>query len=383
MPIHQSAPQPDVIVVGGGVIGWACAYYLGKGGMRVLVLDAGRRRPAASFAAAGLVAPSPQLTKPSPFATLALESVQALPALRDELLAASGIDIKVDVCGTLRVATNEQQAASQQKRLPQQRKLGLELQWLSADEARRLEPALPDHVVGAIYGPCEAQLDARSLVRAYRLAAEGLGVEPKQELVRALVIQGTTVIGVRTARQDFLAKHVVLAAGAWTSQLGIEIPLTPERGQIIQAQVLALPPRHIIFMDQLYVAPKKGMNVIIGAAKDNSGLNCQTSLAGVRDLTARILEAMPQFAGASLQAVRAGLRPRTPDGVPCIGPLPGWEGVSLATGHGSNGLLFSAITGQIIAAQASGLQLSIPTDPFQPERFSKCLSGIQHGAHIS
>src|SRR5262245_40371638 len=138
MPIHHSSPHPDIIVVGGGVIGWACAYYLSKAGMRVLVLDAGRRRPAASLAAAGLVAPSPQLTKPSPFATLALASVQALPALRDELLEASGIDIKLDACGTLRVATSEHQAASQQKRLPQQRKLGLELQWLSADEARRL-----------------------------------------------------------------------------------------------------------------------------------------------------------------------------------------------------------------------------------------------------
>jgi len=89
--------------------------------MRVLVLETGRRRPAASLAAAGLVAPSPQLTKPSPFASLALASVKSLPALRDELLAASGTGIELDVCGALRVATSEQQAASQQKRLPQQR----------------------------------------------------------------------------------------------------------------------------------------------------------------------------------------------------------------------------------------------------------------------
>jgi glycine/D-amino acid oxidase-like deaminating enzyme len=173
---------------------------------------------------------------------------------------------------------------------------------LSANEARKLEPALPDDVVGAIHGPCEAQLDAQSLVRAFRVAAERLAVVIKQGLVRALMLQGTTVIGVRTARQDFLAKHVVLAAGAWTSLLGIEIPLTPERGQIIQAQVALLPPRHILqaqvallpprhilFIDQLYVAPKQGMSVFIGAAKDSSGLNSQTSLAGIRDLTARIL----------------------------------------------------------------------------------------------
>lgn len=223
----------------------------------------------------------------------------------------------------------------------------------------------------------KAQVRFISLVRAFRLAAERLGVVTKQGLVRKLVTQGTTVMGVRTARQEFLATHVVLAAGAWTSRLGIEIPLTPERGQIIQAQMTAPLPRHILFIDQLYVAPKKGMSVIIGAAKDNAGLNSQPSLVGVHDLTARIVEAMPQFAGASLQAVRAGLRPRTPDGVPYIGLLPGWQGVSLATGHGSNGLLFSAITGQIIAAQASGLQPSIPTDSFLPERFSECQSGIQ------
>jgi glycine/D-amino acid oxidase-like deaminating enzyme len=166
-----SAQRPDVIIVGGGVIGWACAYYLSKSDLRVLVLDAGARRPTASLAAAGLIAPSPQLTKPSPFATLAMASTRLFPALRDELLDAGGVNIGLDVCGTLHVATTKQQAASQQRRLLQQRKLGLDLEWLSGAEARSVEPALPEHVIGAVYGPHEAQLDAMRLVRAYRLGA--------------------------------------------------------------------------------------------------------------------------------------------------------------------------------------------------------------------
>jgi len=365
--------RPDVIVVGGGVIGWACAYYLTKAGLRVLVLDAGGSRPAASLAAAGLIAPSPQLTKPSPFATLALESVRLFPHLREELLDASGVDIKLHPCGTLRVATTEQQAASQQRRLPQQRKLGLELAWLSGTEARAIEPTLPERIVGAVYGPHEAQLDATRLVRAYRIGAERRGAVSERALVQGLLIEGTTVKGVWATRRKSEAAQVVLAAGAWSAQfeqqLGVEIPITPERGQIIVVQRTAPTPRHILFIDQLYFAPKRGATVVIGAAKDQVGLNGYTSLAGVNELLMKALQVMPQFATASLAEARAGLRPRTPDGVPLIGPIPGWNGASLAIGHGRNGLLFSALTGQLITAQVTDRPPAIEPDRYRIRRF--------------
>ena len=370
--MSTTGQRPDVVIVGGGVIGWACAYYLSKSDLRVLVLDAGARRPTASRAAAGLIAPSPQLTKPSPFASLAMESARLFPALRDELLATSGVDIRLDRCGTLRVATTEQQAASQQRRLPQQCKLGLELEWLSGTEARSIEPALPDHVLGAVYGPLEAQLDALQLIRAFRVGAERCGAVGERAVVQRLVTNRSHIVGVQTARGTMKAAQVVLASGAWSSQfaeqLGVEIPMTPERGQVILARRVSPRLRHILFMDQLYFAPKARATTVIGAAKDQVGFHGSTSLGGVSELLVKALQSMPALATASFGEARAGIRPRTPDGVPLIGPMPGWSGIHLATGHGSNGLLFSPRTGQLITASIVGQDHQLEAYSIRPDR---------------
>jgi glycine oxidase len=310
-----------------------------------------------------------QLTSPSPCATLALASVSYLPRLSEELLEASGINIGLRASGTLRVATSEQQAASQRKRLPEQVKLGLELDWLSGAEARNLEPALPDLVVGAVYGPHEAQLDAMRLVRAYRVAAERRGATSERAVAQRLLKSGNAVTGVQTSAESRPTGNVVLAMGAWAAEagkwLGVEIPVEPERGQIVVASDVACQPQHILFIEQMYLAPKGRTRVIVGAARDRAGYDGRATLSGVSELLARSFTLMPQMSHATWGGVRSGLRPRTPDGIPIIGPVPGLSGVSLATGHGSNGLLFSALTGQSIASHLTHRPSPIETASYQ------------------
>lgn len=366
---------PDVLIVGGGVIGCAIAYYAAMAGFRVIVADEHTRRPQASLVAAGLVAPSPQLTHPSPFAALALASAKALPQVRDELLLHSGIDIQLEICGTLRLATSERQAATQQKRLPKQQRLGLNLTWLTAAEACHLEPALAADVIGAVYGPQEGQVNAKRMVQAYRTGAERHGAVFRTANVLKLITSGNRVLGVETERARIPAGHVVLATGAWAPGaehwLGFPVPITPERGQLA---VVSNPPpalAHIVFGEQIYLAPKHRQGtVVIGASKDQCGYTTKTTVAAITDLLQRGMRISPALAHASVRATKAGLRPRTPDGCPIIGPIPGWAGVSLAVGHGSNGLLLSSQTGQIMVAQLSGRTPPLPTEPYGPQRFA-------------
>jgi glycine oxidase len=372
--VTTSSGSPDLLIIGGGVIGSACAYYAAKAGLSVQVIDARTKPGRASPAAAGLIAPSPQLTEPSPFATLALASVTLFPALRGELLEESGIDIGLDLCGTLRLATSEGQAESQRRRLPKQQHLGLQLEWLSAEEVRTLEPGLTGEVVGAVYGPSEGKVDGTRLLAAYVAAAQRHGAQFISGTVRRLVTDKSRVTGVRTRDRCIGAGQVLIATGAWAADmrewLGVELPITPERGQTVTAKHMAHPLRHIIFAEQIYLAPKARHGVLVGAARDRCGYESRTTLAAISDLLGRALRVHPGLAGASLGTARAGLRPRTPDGCPIVGELPGWRGISVAAGHNSNGLLFSAITGQLVAAQHTGATIPIDPAPYGLSRFS-------------
>jgi glycine oxidase len=363
----------DVLIVGGGVIGWSIAYYLSQAGCAVCLLDPRKQGGNASRVAAGLICPSPQLTKETPFTRIALASVRLFPSLRDELASASGIDIQLRTCGTLRIATSEEQAVHQKKRLPAQQKLGINLSWLEPEEVRNIEPAITVPLFGAVYGPEEGHIAGPRLMQAYRIAA--LRQNVRQEPVKALrlLVKGTRIAGVATRDGEIKARHTILAGGAWTPEilqsLGYAVPIEPERGQLVVLDQVSQPPQHIIFGEQIYLAPKTKRTVIIGGMKDRAHFNEHPSAAGTSELLRKGLLISEHLAGANVKAIYAGVRPRTPDGLPLIGPLPGWEGVSIAAGHNSNGLLLSAITGQIIAALILHQPAPIEMQPYLPERF--------------
>lgn len=370
----RTSSKPDVIIVGGGVIGCAIAYYVARTGMQVLVIDPFTKVAQASQVAAGLVAPSPQLTNPSPFATIAIASVKRLPNLRDELHEESGIDIGFQRCGTLRIATSEHQAETQRKRLPKQRALGLNLEWLTNDEVLWLEPALTSNICGAIYGPDEGLLNAKNLHSAYMASAKARGAKFEKGRVTGLLTTKAQVTGVKVGQMRISAKHVVLASGAWTPQaakwLGISLPITPERGQILTISHAAPSLSHIVFGEQIYLSPQKGQQITVGASKDQCGYDRRTTVAGISMLLDKCVKIAPTYANATLKTAKAGLRPRTSDGCPIIGPIPDWAGISIAAGHNSNGLLLSEITGRIIASQLTGEQPPIDVSPYEVGRFA-------------
>lgn len=367
----------DVIVIGGGIIGCSIAYYLRKAGIDVIVLDQGEIGTQASSAAAGLLAPLGSLSGPGPYADLLLASWSMLPELIPELEEASGVRVEYAQTGALRVVRNPKSSANLRKRMQEWQPLGLKMYWLNGDEARQQEPLLAPDICAAIYAPEESQVKAPSLTRAFALAAEHLGAKLYSHCeVLGVRREQDSVTGVYTAQGETMAcTHLVLASGAWAAECGIwldlPLPVTPQRGQILTLRQPNPPLRHLLFGEAVYLAPKMNGTVVVGATKEEVGFHKQVTAGGVSWLLNTAIRLAASFDGCGIEQMWAGLRPKTPDNFPILGPAPYWENVTLAVGHGSVGIMLSAITGHSITESiVTGIVPEL-IEPFSMARFNE------------
>ncbi len=346
------------LIIGGGVIGCAIAYYLRKLNRDVTVLDQGEIGAQASSAAAGLLAPLGSLSGPGPLADLVLASFALFPSLVPELEDTSGIHVEYEHTGALRTVRNLKRIASLRKRMQAWQPLGLQMYWLTGEEARHREPLLALDICAAIYAPEEAQIRASSLVKAFAQAATNLGATfYSQREITGIQHHNARVTGVSTSAGEMLAcDHLVVASGAWAARcgdwLGMSLPVSPLGGQILSLRQPAPPSaplRHIIFGEAVYLAPKADGTIIVGATKEEVGFDAHITAGGIAWLLNTAMKLTPVLEHSAIERIWAGLRPKTPDTLPILGAAPHWENVTLATGHNSIGVLLSAITGQTIA----------------------------------
>jgi len=365
----------DVLVLGGGVIGCSIAYNLAKAGVEVVVVDQGEIGAQASSAAAGLLAPLLPFSSSPDFVSLLLTSFALFPSLVPELEDASGTCIHFERTGAMRTANNARGVARLQTHLGSWRSWGFEPSLLTGDEARSIEPELAPSIYGAVFAREEAQLKAPALVDAFARAASNRGASfAGHTEVVSLRGQGGRVTGVLTAQGDTLScNHLVVAAGAWSAiggtWLAIDVPVRPLRGQVLLLRQPSSPVRHIIFGEGIYLAPKADGTVLVGATKDDVGFDTRTTPEGVHWLRSAAQRLVPALEGSALVSAWAGLRPKTPDGQPILGPVPGWGNVTIATGHNAFGVTLSAITGPLIAQQVMTANTPEIMRPFSPARF--------------
>jgi glycine oxidase len=323
-----------------------------------------------------MLAPLTEVEDDGPFQEIAIAGLRLFPALAETLRAESGVDIEYLASGILRVASSE--AEERRLRALAKRPVGLPVHWLSAEETRSLEPALSPEIRGALYSPDEHQVGADRLVRAFARAAAAHGATLCRDCrVDGLLKQGERVAGVRTADGPMTAGHVVLAAGPWTGRLarslGVALPVFPVRGQMAALPGKSLL-RHIVWGEDGYLVPKANGLVFAGATVENVGFRQRTTAAGIRGLVKVAGALAPRLAGASPVVCWAGLRPGSADGLPLLGPLPGCEGVSVATGHYRNGILLSAITGRLIARSIIDGSPAPAMTRFSPARFAQSVT---------
>jgi glycine oxidase len=365
----------DVVIVGGGVIGCAIAYFLRGRDVAVTVLERGEIGGQASSAAAGLLAPLGPLSGPGPFADLLLSGFAALLRLIPELEEESGLRLGYEQSGALRTVSSPKRVAHLQQRFSRWQPLGLQLHWLSRDEVRQREPLLAAEICGAVYAPQESQIAAPRVVQAFAGAAQrrGARIYSHQEISR-LLTHRTKVTGVATAQgETIFCDRLIIASGAWAAQCGewlnVSLPISPLHGQLLALSQPAHPLHYIVFGEAIYLAPR-GDVILVGATREERGFDTTVAQEGTTWLLDRATRLVPVLHESEIEARWAGLRPRTPDSQPILGAVPPWENVLVATGHNSVGIILSAITGQCIAEMAITGRAPAIIQPFSIERFS-------------
>src|SRR5690606_35538455 len=165
----------DVIVVGGGVIGGAIAYYSVLKQKSVLLLESNQIGSGTSQAAAGMLGAQSEMNQIGTLFQLALQSRTMFPQLAEELKELSGIDIGLMIQGLLIVATSAEQAEHYLQLVNMQRQYGEVVEWLTSEEACKIEPLLGNQMFGAMYFPNEGQVLASKLNQAFVQGARRLG----------------------------------------------------------------------------------------------------------------------------------------------------------------------------------------------------------------
>ena len=354
----------DVVVVGGGMVGTATAYELGRAGVRTLLVDradTGR----ATDAGAGIL--SPETAKRDDPAWV--DFVLAAGRHYDELLTQLGPDTGWARCGILQLATRETDLSAWE--WVAENAIGATE--VSPDDADAMVPVLGT-VIRALHHPRAARVDGRMMCASIRAGAEQHGVQVRTgsvDEVRAGANATVVVDG-----DEISAPAVVIAGGAWTArigkQLGVQLPVGPLRGQIAHLGVADYDTGRWPIVQQVYghyMVPWADHRVAVGATVEDAGFAPEATAGGVNEIMREALRVMPGLESATLREVRVGLRPTSLDDSPLLGPLPGIDNVFVATGHGANGLLLGPISGKVVADQVQGKSPDVDPTPFSPARF--------------
>ena len=351
--------MPDVLVIGGGVIGVGVAWRCAQRGLKVTVVDPAPGSGASS-AAAGMLAPATELHYgEQALLQLNLDSARRYPQFAAELAAASGHDVGYRRSGALVAAWDDADLANLRDLQAFGSSLGVATELLTGREIRRREPALASAVAGGLYAPDDHAVDNRRLHAALLEAVRVSGGELRRERVVALEKSATRVSGIRTDQGHAIsADTVVLAAGAWSAQLpdpggGALPPIRPVKGQTVRLRVPGPPLlRHVIRGtikgSPVYLVPRDDGELVVGASSEEVGFDLAPRAGAVYELLRDAQSLIPLLGEVQFGEVSTSVRPGSPDNAPIIGrsSIPG---LVLATGHYRNGILLTPVTADGIA----------------------------------
>lgn len=381
--------EPDVLVVGGGLIGLGIGWEAARAGMRVTVVErdaAEGPRTGAYWAAAGMLAPAAEtgFSEEEQLA-LARASLDLYPEWTAEVEAASGIGVDYRTEGTLIVALDADDAAWLERVARTQEALGLAPALLRGAEAREMEPHLAPAVTRALLSAGDHQVDNRRLWRALREAfARAGGVLMDGVEATRVAHEGGRATGawVRPAaapdaeEEHLPAARTVVCAGAWTRLLlsaglpsSLVAPVRPVKGQILRLEMSdLLTLDHVVRTRRVYLAPKSDGRLVVGATSEECGFDRRLTAGAVMELLRDAWETAPGIYDLPLQETWTGLRPAARDNAPVLGAT-SMDGLFLATGHYRNGVLLTPITARTMRALLVEGTAPELIRPFTPGRF--------------
>jgi glycine oxidase len=312
---------------------------------------------------------------------LTLESQRLWPGFARELEAASGISVEYRGDGTLNVALNRDDAESLRHSYEFQKGLGLDLEWLNAAEARRLEPHLKPGIAAAVLSRNDHQVENRCLARALIAACRAAGVELHEHCpVKEVAITGGAARGIETERGREDADIVVLAAGAWSREIGgipaaYLPPVRPIKGQMLALRMDRAAPliRHVLWLPRGYLVPRNDGRLVIGGTVEERGFDESLTAGGILALLEGAWRALPAIEELPIAEMWVGFRPGSRDDAPMLGPS-GIDRLVVATGHHRNGILLTPVSAVIVSDYILSGRLPEMALPFAPQRFAKTLA---------
>jgi glycine/D-amino acid oxidase-like deaminating enzyme len=391
---------PDVVIIGAGVVGAACAFYAAHAGLSVTVLDRGPIAGGTTAAGQGSALSSNK--PPGPALELAVESLRRWEELGAEI---GGARMELTRRAALAVAATEAEWEALVQLAARQRAAGLDAVEVPAGELRDHEPLLTGKLAGGVRYSAGLQVDP-VLATAHLLRASGAEVRCGVE-VRGFELDAMRVTGVRTAGGEVIAcASVVNAAGVWGGQVsamaGTRLPVTPRRGFVLVTEALgaarraipargrptargpAPPIRHIVYaagyadtiasdddgpqLSAVVTCGRAGA-VLIGASRERVGFDRSWPLPLLRGLAAGAVGLFPFLARVSAVRAYRGFRPDTPDRLPIIGPDPWISGLFHACGHEGTGVCLAPATGALTARLLTSSSPAPDLFAFDPERF--------------
>ncbi|WP_413105871.1 glycine oxidase ThiO [Streptomyces sp. Inha503] len=368
--------------MGGGIIGLVTAWRAAQRGLRTALVDPAPGGGAAWVAAGMLAAVTELHYGEQTLLGLNMASARRYPDFVAELEEAGGQDVGHRACGTLAVAFDADDRAHLRELHTFQQGLGLESEWLSGRECRRLEPMLAPGVHGGLRVAGDHQVDPRRLTAALLTACERAGVAFHRDRAERLLLDGDRAIGVElTGGTRLAAERTALAAGSLSGRLAgvpedVLPPVRPVKGQVVR---LSVPERYAPFLSRtvravvrgapVYLVPRENGELVIGATSEELGWDTTVTAGGVYELLRDAHEVVPGITELPLVETSAGLRPGSPDNAPMLGPT-ALPGLLVASGHFRNGVLLTPITGDVMAEALTSGELPPEARPFSPRRFT-------------
>ena len=365
----------DVVIVGAGIVGAACADECARRGLRVAVVDRDVVGSGATAAGMGHI-----VVMDDSEAQLALTrySQQLWQVLRPEL----PVDVEYEQCGTIWVAADEEEMAEVRRKHSFYAERGVPTTVLDAQALRRLEPNLRVGMAGGLlvtedavlYPPCAARfLMDRAQKRGAELRTAASATQVGQGRVRlasGVEIQGETIVN---------------AAGAWSPELIGAIEIKKRKGHLVitdrypgflrhqLVELGYLKSAHSVSSDSVAfnVQPRRTGQILIGSSRQYGAEHKDVDQEILRRMLQRAQEYMPGLGAMSAVRTWTGFRAATPDKLPLIGPWPGDKSLFLATGHEGLGITTSLATARILVDQITGEKPEILIEPYLPSRAGK------------
>ena len=384
----------DVIVVGGGIIGLSCAYYLSQEGKKILLLEKGEIGEGASTSCDDMI--FLQSKKPGILLTIALESL----AMYEKLATDLPIDIEFKSRGGMVLIESEAQLSHMQDFVTQQQALGLEVELLDQKQVKKQSPMVSSHVLASTYSSRDSQVNPLNVMRGLTKEATHHGL---------IIKRNSPVIALNSSRpyhwkvttadgETYESEFVVNAAGAWASQIadltGLKIPIRPKRGQIAVTEavpsfgktnfwsadyiVMKLNPDFAKERDPilnelgigLSMSQAESGNYFLGGTREYVGFDKTVTRTALRLILQEASRFFPALEKINIIRTFSGFRPAPDDGKPFIGPVESQPGLYIAAGHEGDGIALAPLTGYAITQMILDKSLPYDLTELSPARLS-------------